>query len=378
MELLRTDQLKLLIEESSGPCVSIFVPTHRGGAEVKQNPIRLKNLLKEAEKELSARGLRTAQVTELLEPAQKLCENGGFWRYQSNGLALFRSPQKFLYFRLPLRFDDLLIVADRFHVKPVMRLFSEDGRFYVLSLSKHHVHLLQCTRYGVREVDLPPDTPRSLEQVLETAGLERQTQVHTAGPAAMYHGHGSREEDDKDTVREFFRMVDKGVREALRDDRAPVVLAGVEYLFPLYHDANTHPHLIEEGIPGNPEGRRPEELQSDAWPVVEPHLKKSRLEAARKYHELAGTARSSSDLKVVIPAAAQGRVDSLFVAAGKQAWGSFNPETQSVTLNDQRQGADEDLLDLAAIWTFLQGGAVYAVEPAEVPDGKLLAAVFRY
>ena len=378
MELLQRSELKSLIEESSGPCVSIFIPTHRGGAEVKQNPIRLKNLLKDAEKQLSAKGLKTTQVTELLEPAQKLCENSGFWRYQGNGLALFRSPQKFLYFRLPLKFDDLLVVSDRFHVKPVMQLFTEDGRFYVLGLSKHEVRLFQCTRYGVREIDLPPDMPRSLEQVLQTAGLERQTQFHTAGTATMYHGHGAREEDDKDQIREFFRLVDRGVRGILHDDPAPLVLAAVEYLLPLYRAANTHPHLIDEGVTGSPEGKRPEELQAEAWRVAEPYLKKIRVDAARKYDDYAGPARVSNDIKVVLPATTQGRVESLFVAAGKQVWGSFQPETQTVTVNEQRQAGDQELLDVAAIETFLQGGAVYAVDPAEVPGGNLLAAVFRF
>ena len=39
---------------------------------------------------------------------------------------------------------------------------------------------------------------------------------------------------------------------------------------------------------------------------------------------------------------------------------------------------DEDLLDLAAIQTILNGGTVYVVEPEQVPGQTLLAAVFRY
>jgi len=42
--------------------------------------------------------------------------------------------------------------------------------------------------------------------------------------------------------------------------KAPLVLAGVEYLFPIYQEANTYPDLVEEGITGNPENLKPEEL----------------------------------------------------------------------------------------------------------------------
>jgi len=36
------------------------------------------------------------------------------------------------------------------------------------------------------------------------------------------------------------------------------------------------------------------------------------------------------------------------------------------------------MLDLAAVQTWLNGGAVYAVEPGAVPGAGELAAVFRY
>jgi hypothetical protein len=378
MELLRKDQLKMLIEQTPGPCISIYIPTARAGVESKQGSIRLKNQLKQAEKELSAQGLRTPQVAELLEPAQKLCDNNGFWRYQGDGLALFRSPMKFYYYRLPIHFEELLVVTDRFHVKPLMRLFTEDGRFYVLTLSRNDVRLFQCTRFGVREIDLPADTPRSFTEVLAREGLERQIQIHTAGAAVKFHGHGAREEDEKENLREYFRRVDKGVREVLREDRAPLVLAGVEYLFPLYREASTHPNVVAEGIAGNPDGRRPEELQAEAWKIVEPHVRKSRREAARRFEELAGSPRASDAIQQVLPAAFQGRVEHLFVAVGRQIWGRFDPETHEVRISETQKSGDRDLLNQAAVHTFLQGGAVYAVEPPEVPGGALLAAVFRY
>jgi len=378
MELLRKEQLKTLIEPTPGPCISIYLPTARAGVEAKQGSIRLKNLLKQAEKELAAQGLKTTQVASLLEPAQKLCENNGFWRYQGDGLAVFRSPEKFFYYRLPIHFDELVVVTDRFHVKPLMRLFTEDGRYYLLTLSKNDIRLYQCTRFGIREVELPAETPRSFSEVLELEGVERQIQVHTAGTAVKFHGHGAKDEDEKENLREFFRRVDRGVREVLRDDRAPLVLAGVEYLFPLYREASTHPNLVERGVAGNPEGRRPEELQAEAWKVVEPHLGRSRQEAARRFEELAGTSRASADLKVVLPAAWQGRVEHLFVAAGRQVWGSFDADTLQVHVSEEHRPGDRDLLNLAAVHTFLNNGAVYAVEPGEVPGGGLLAAVFRY
>ena len=45
----------------------------------------------------------------------------------------------------------------------------------------------------------------------------------------------------------------------------------------------------------------------------------------------------------------------------------------------QEAGAtSEDLLNIAAIQTFLNSGTVYAVEPDAVPGQGPVAAVFRY
>ena len=378
MELLGKKQLKSLIEQTTGPCVSIFLPTHRAGVETKQDPIRLKNQLKSAASQLAAHKLRASEIKEMLEPAQKLCENNGFWQYQSDGLALFCSPEKFLYYRLPLCFEELLVVTDRFHVKPLMRLFTEDGRFYLLTLTKNEVRLYQCTRYGLRKVDLPASTPKSLDEVLQIAGVEKQLQVHSAGASSKFHGHGTRSQDNKQELREFFRLVDKGVREIMREDYAPLVLAGVDYYFPLYREANTHPQLLETGVSGNPEGRRPEELLAEAWKVFEPVVRKARQDAANIYEENANTTRASNNPREVVPAAFQGRVEQLFVAVGKQQWGSFNEKTQKVRISRNHRTGDRDLLNRAAIETYLQGGSVYAVDPEQVPGGNKLAAVFRY
>ncbi len=377
MELLRQEQLKALLEPCGGPCVSIFLPTHRGGSETRQGPIRLKNQLRTAEQELVAAGLKPAEAKTLLEPGQRLCENAGFWQYQSDGLALFVAPGKFLYYRLPLHFPELVVVTDRFHVKPLMQLFAEDGLYYLLALSQNEVRLYQCTRYGAREVALPENTPKSLGEVLAMAGVEKQF-PQASGASAKFHGHGARADDSKQDLREFFRLVDRGVYEVLRGDRAPLVLAGVDYLFPLYRETNTYPYLIEKGVTGNPEGRRPEDLVSDAWAVVEPHFRKAREDAARRYQELKGSARASAKIREIVPAACQGRVEQLFVAVDRQQWGSFDPSRQKVRLSRSRRTGDEDLLDLAAIQTFLTGGSVYATPPEQVPDGSLLAAVFRY
>jgi hypothetical protein len=137
--------------------------------------------------------------------------------------------------------------------------------------------------------------------------------------------------------------------------------------------------LVPEGIPGNPEGLRPDEIHARAWPLVKPRFEQARQEAQARYAGLEGTGKTSSDLPEIVLAAADGRVDVLFVALGTRIWGTFAPDTRSVELGEEASGTTEDLLNLAAMQTILNRGTVYAVPAAQMVDeGAGMAAVFRF
>jgi hypothetical protein len=166
----------------------------------------------------------------------------------------------------------------------------------------------------------------------------------------------------------------------LRDEKAPLLIAAVEYLLPIYKEANTYPHLMSEGLSGNPEEMNAEELHKKAWNLVEPIFMKAREERIAQYKQVSHTEREkvSHDLKEIVPVAYHGRVETLFVAPGFQQWGQFEPDSLRVSEYETRKEADEDLLNLAAVQTLLHGGTVYSIEPEKIPFKGLVAAIFRY
>jgi len=386
MEPLTRDDLKILMEKRQGPCISLFMPTHRAG-ETQQNAIRFKNLLREAEKHLIERGQDERNIQQLLIPAQALLNANDFWQHQRDGLALFRSPEFFQYYRLPFHLDELVIVADHFYIKPLLPMLSGDGRFYVLALSQNEIRLLQGTRYSVHGVDLE-GIPENLAEALHEEYPEVQIQFHTSTPGgrgtrrpAVFYGYSAGMSESKDRVLRYFRELDKGLHELLKDERAPLILAGVEYILPIYKEANTYPHLMNEGILGNPELISVEELHKRAWTIVQPHFQQAQEEAAAKYRLLAGTGQASNNIREILPASYYGRVETLFVAIGHQQWGTFDRITNTVNLHVNPEPGDEDLLDLAAAQTLSHGGTVYAVDAEKVPDDQThgpIVAVFRY
>ncbi|MFB2938861.1 hypothetical protein ACE1B6_26715 [Aerosakkonemataceae cyanobacterium BLCC-F154] len=387
MGLLSIDELKKLAEQPTGLCVSIYMPTYRLGQETQQNPIRFKNLIRQAEELLGEHGLKESEAGKFLQPAKDL-DREEFWENQNNGLAIFVAEGVFNYYRLPLNFNELTVVTDRFHLKPLLPLLTNDGLFYILSLSQDQIKLFECTRFEAKEIELE-DVPKNIDEALmydETAKAG-QFRINTSRGgtdnsfqrSGSYHGQGS---PDRDNIQvdllQFFHIVDRGIHKYLQGKNAPLVLTGVEYLFPIYREANGYPHLVAEGITGNTKLMTPEELQTEAWKIVEPIFSKAQQEALTYYKESAAAQRASSDIKEAVPAAFYGRVEQLFVALGLHQWGNFDPQNNTIQLHSEPETGDEDLLDSAAVQTILNGGIVYAVAPEKVPDKAPLAAVFRF
>ncbi len=380
MNTFSKDELKNLTETQKGLCVSIFMPTYRAGAESQQNQIRLRNLLREAEEKLVARGCRLQDAKSLLEPAQSLVGNVLFWRQQKDGLAIFAAAGIFRRYCLPAAFPELAVVDDRFHLKPLLPVLSSEGRFYILALSQNGVRILEGSAFSAAEVDLET-IPKNLADALQLDQPERQVRFRAGsagGQGTMISGHGADIEDSKDNILKYFRQVDKGLRDFLKEERVPLILAGVEYLLPIYKEANTYPHLVGEGIPGNPKGMNVDQLYKAAWQIVKPTFAKAQTEAIAQYRQSSGTGLTSSRIEEILSAALHGRIAVLFVALDMQRFGTFDTERSEVRLHETMQPGDVDLLDFAALQTVLSGGKVYALAPDDVPDRLPLAAIFRY
>jgi hypothetical protein len=384
MQLIPQNEIQSLMQKNGGHCVSIFLPTVRVG-DTQQNKIRLKNLLRKAEERLAEHEIRGPEAAALLAPARSLLDDQTWWEHQEEGLAIFLAKDVFKTFRLPIAFHELVAVEKRFHLKPLFPLFNGDGHFYILCLNKREIRLFSCYRFSIQEVDLA-DIPNRFDEVLGDL-IRRYTQFHAAtssnNPSQMpfFPGHGTGEDDYKAEIQKFFTIADNHLSDLDIDREAPFVLAGIEYLLPLFKETTRLPKVMEQSLTKNPEALSPEELHAQAWKIVEPEFLKGQKKAAERFGDLQGSGRATFDIREILPAAHDGRVDSIFTARGVRIWGTYDPETREIQLQDEQEAqknGSEDLIDRAAIQTWLNGGKVYAVNQQEVPQGNATAAIFRY
>lgn len=366
-------------------CISLYMPTHRAGEEVKKktDQTRFKSLIEKAKRRLEEDfGLAEQDALKLLEPTDKLLKDSNFWSHMDNGFAVFLDPDGVYYERLPYSFEEELYIGDHYYLKPLVPLLNKDGEFYLLTLSAKNVKLYLGDFYSMEEVALGDRVPQSMEAILEGDPDDNALQTRGApegGHSNMPHGHGSGGEEDEQDLLKFFREVDHGLMEILHDERAPLVLACVDYYHPLFKDTSHYKYLQEDFIRGNPDGMDPQELHEQAWAIAEPRFTKDRVDRKATFNDLFGKGKASDDLRDIVPAAIDGRVESVFIKRDAKVFGLYNKNDHRVELYEDVRPEYTDLLNLAAVHSLKNHGMVYLEDGPDMPEKDATCnAILRY
>ncbi len=211
MDFVFQDEIRELMLKRDDYSVSVYLPTHRAGREIEQDPIRLDNLLRSAEKQLLAAGMRSAEARDLLGPASDLMKDGFFNRSLADGLGIFISRELFRSFRLPVHFNEQIFVGSQFYLKPLLPMLNCCRRFYILGVSRKSVRLLECTEFGVNEIDLK-DVPRGMREALgyeEEPSLLFRTVPQVSSPrgGTMFHGRSGGVASEKEHLWHYFQIL---------------------------------------------------------------------------------------------------------------------------------------------------------------------------
>lgn len=369
-----------IIEQAQNKSISIYLPTHKKGEEVQQDPIRLKNLLRDVENDLIETGMKKDEIDRLFEEPRKLLDQPHFfWQHGDRGLALFISEGYFEYFRVPLDFETQSLIDNYFLITPLLPMISLEGTYCILALSRRNIRLLKATRDTVAEFNLS-DTPTSMEDFRQYDEYKKSLSPAPGGTApggGGFHGWGDVEFDQKE-VENYLKLVENRVTEILRKRNDPLILAGIDQAISLYRKVNHYARLLEPVITGNPDPKSDEELRDEGWEVIKSYFLQEMYQDMERFGDLTGSDKQSEDLAKIVEGAYYGKVDSLFIPIGEKRWGRFDQKEEIVHQSEDRKNGEHDLINLAAIKTLSQGGNVYALMKDEMPNNAAIAAIFRY
>jgi hypothetical protein len=369
VDLPTAEELTRLANKRGEGCVTIVLPTTRLTQEIGASIIELKNLGKEAARQLKEANFDKRKIAAMEEQLEDLAGDQDFWAHQATSLALYVTPENLTSFRLPTRLDAFVEVADRFHIKPLIRALAFPDVAFILALSEN----------SARVVELHGDLPAEIIPVsfmpkdMDASGARNKSR--DVSPGGRFQGRAG----ETFHRRNYSRQIDAALRPLLAGRDIPLILSSVDEFDTIYRSVNTYEHLASEIIRGNPDRLSVSELAEKARPVLQ------RLDAAKigtlkdLYRTREKQGRAGADLAQVARAAAQGAVDTLLVDIDAVIDGTLDETTGAIAIAKGASAETYDIVDEIAGLALRFGGRAIGVRKADLPVATSpVAAIYRY
>lgn len=313
-----------------------------------------------------------------------LSTNEDFWRHTLDGLAVLSTVDMFRTIGLPSSIEELTVVANSFHTKPLRRYLQSVERYHVLGLSLHDYQIYEGNRHSLTELGLSSSIPKNIEEALGYDLTEKHSTVASYGGVGgqsnvMHHGHGGKADEAEIDSERFFRFVAKAINDHYsRPSGLPLILAALPEHHNLFHKVSNNLSLLPASIDANPKSIETGELAKRAWEIMEPYYNGIIEKACDEYHQAKSKGLGSDRISDVASAAAASRVDTLLIEADLQIPGKIVGDKGSIEKGDLENPEIDDLLDDLGELVTKMGGKVMIVPQEKMPTKTGVACVFRY
>lgn len=378
------DIVRELLTNPEPPCISLYQPTHRSFPEKQQNPIRYKNLIRTLHASLRQK-YAEREAARLMAKLDALTTDEVFWLRRTDGLAILASPSRFEIFDLQRSVPELALVADSFHVKPLLRIVQSADRYHVLAINRKHVRLYEGNRDVLREIELA-NVPSTITDALGEELTEPQQGFHAVGPyhaargnAGIHHGRGQKKDDVDLDMERFFRVVDRGVLEHYsRPTGLPLILAGLPQNVAGFRSVTRNPQLQEIAIEVDADSLTPDELRAHAWRRIEPLYVQRLAELADSFKASRSRGLGADDPAKIAEAALTGRIGTLLIDAERIVPGKIDAATGKLLARAMSDPEADDVLDELAETVVRMKGEAIVVPTQRMPSDTGVAAIYRF
>lgn len=403
MDRLGIEEFRRLLEVDEGPAISIYLPLERQEMTFKGLRLQLRAHIDGAAQKLKDSEEYEATVYQpLLERLRAMGEEPDFFNQTGDGVAVFAAPGFFKVYFLPVAFENICVVGENFHTRPLLEHIAAPANYWVLAIGEKEVTFWEGSPTGVEQVEIA-GLPKSMQEALlieeeptqtgmrsQTGGTQaykgQSTRITRAMggrlPSPIFHGQGGGKEERNAYLQAYFAQVSKGIGEYLGDARGPLILAAVDYCHPIFRQASKLNNLAPEGIVGNVHFWNDRQIYEAAYPIARRVLNERKEEALREWERAFGRGNAELDPVMVGRRIVEGRVHRLLLDEEAHRWGRFDRATGEI--REAREDSDEeeqflavDIYDELAETVIQRGGEVIVLSHQEMPSQTGVAAILR-
>jgi hypothetical protein len=374
-----TPWFKELLAEHQPPCISIYHPVSRTDAPGNQNPVHFQNILDEVRGMIGGKvGYGHEHAQAALKQLESALNDSNLWAGDRAALAIFCSADHSHVIDLAASVDRTVIVADSFHVKPLIRALQQAQTYRVLAITPRRVRLFEGDQFNLRELKLPRSVPQSVDDTVavQATGTDTTPQTSTGGQPMTdqpSYAPGNVPFD------RFCRMVDHAIWESMSQfDRIPIIVCADVKALNTFLDVCKNDCVMKEGIQLNPDAITPDRLREAAWQLIAPKFQQQMQTLKDAYQAAKARHLGSDEIPAVAEAAANGRVGTLLVDSDAKVPGILNRASGMIEQAPMSNPRADDLLDVLAEMVLKMDGQVFVIPHEQMPNDHGVAAIYRY
>lgn len=354
--------LKKIKNIQAEACVTIICNTHRTHPENEGDPLRLKNLVKNA-KERLYNDYEKRFVWPIMEKLNALVESIDH-RQNLESLLIFVNNEMAEYTRLAVNVTDRVVIDSTFATRDLVRAEHEQEAYYVLVLSRNNARLIEAMN-DKAVAEIKGNFPYKNETLFNTNKQER----HTAG-------------SDEKLIEEFFNRVDKEVQAAIKDHPLPVMIIADERNYTHFMNVADKKDMYMGYLNKNrgDETAKIHHLVDDVWPLVHEINRKRNAERIEELGRAVGSGKFLSDINDIWKAILEGRGQTLFVKKGYFQPGIINGNNIELvdTFEKDQKGVCDDVIDEMIEHNLSFGGDTVFKSGDVLEKFQNLALITRY
>jgi hypothetical protein len=346
------------------PAVSVLTPTHRREPENTQDPVRLRNVVAEAKKQLEADPAvsreRRLDVVRQLDQALREVDLA----HAEDGLVIFAAPGEHQVWSLARTVPERVVLSDTFLTRNLVSAHAAERPFWVLSVSADRVTLWSG---GPDRVTEEHSGGFPLTRHLENFDVERKERIGDV-PSTF------RDED----TRHFLRDADAAMGMVLRETPRPLYVTGEPAALSLLDEVGS---ITKEAV-HVPHGGLSHGTPDAVWQAMGPTLaaeaRRNTDAVARELESARGHKAFAAGVDEVWQSAREGRVRLLAVEenyrlAVRDALGDHLVPAERGDLD-----AREDIVDEIVEQCLETGADVRFVPDGMLGDASGIAGILRY
>ena len=332
--------LKSLIESNEGLHLSAYIKHHE---QIDALKMKLKEVMIDASLHLS-KVLTNDELHRFLEPIEILSKDTTTLKALKGNIGIFRTNRSFKILNVPVDVENLCVVADSFHVKPILKSLQSDRSYLLLGVDENTVTLY---RGSMGRMNLISKTDSIADHIKNRKELISNWLDEELANNPFLKGHKLYVAGELD----FTKVLIKSLRYRPKY-RSPI------------HTEFSHSKL--------------KTITSKIRDLMKSESEKSFEKSMNEYYWAEDKKMTHDNIFKISKAAVQGRIKKLIIADEVNLFGKLCNKTGDLSIHfDERDHEDDDVLDDLAQTVLMAGGEIVIAGSNKMPRNYPVLAILE-